>query len=269
MLDHSNIVLSNVVVDGNQPTLGPAQGQALILAGGSASGQVIRNVKALETRSWTTIQIFEGGSCTNALVENNEIGPSGTGSGFAFACTNSVLRNNTITDVWGVGMTIFGALGSLIEGNVIRAETRMLFGGIGMVDQIPYGGDFTGTRVRGNVIDAAGATIRVAFPMGYRVWFCVDPNDPTDRTLFGATVTENILQGAYMNYGFAVDGVRDWTVTGNQDFATHSGTPFPACNGQAPSAPAGFQFYRPRAQGIFQPEFADAIVEFVEGSIFN
>ena len=49
----------------------------------------------------------------------------------------------------------------------------------------------------------------------------------------------------------------------------HSGTPFAACNGQAPSPPAGFQFYRPRAQGTFQPEFADAFLEFAVGSIFN
>jgi len=62
---------------------------------------------------------------------------------------------------------------------MVRAETRGLFGGINMVD---YGFDYRGTRVHANVIDAAGATIRVAVGMGYRVWFCVNPNDPTDRT---------------------------------------------------------------------------------------
>jgi Tol biopolymer transport system component len=265
MLNRSNVVLSNVLVDGNLPTLGPAQGQALIFAGGSGSGAVIRDVKALESRSWTTIQLFEG--CVDALIEGTEIGPSGVASGMALACRNSVVRNNTITDVWGVGMVIFGAPGSLVEGNVIRAETRGLFGGINMVDFIPHSGDYSGTRVHANVIDAAGAVIRVALGMGYRVWFCVDPNDPTDRTLFGATVTDNILRGAHMQYGFAVDGVRDWTVTGNQDFATHSGTPSGACNGQVASAPAGFQIYRARAQGTFQPEFADAVVEFAVGAI--
>jgi len=149
---------------------------------------------------------------------------------------------------------------------MVRAETRGLFGGINMVD---YGFDYRGTRVHANVIDAAGATIRVAIPMGYRVWFCVDPNDPTDRTLFGAIVTDNVLQGAHMQYGFAVDGVRDWTVRGNQDLATHSGTPTGQCNGQVASPPAGFQFYRARALGTFQPEFADAIVEFAVGAIVD
>ncbi len=262
MLNRSNIVLSNVIVDGNQPNLGPASGQALIFAGSAGSGQVIRNVKAMESRSWTTIQLFEG--CSNAVIENSEIGPAATGGGIALACTNSVVRNNTITDVWGVGIGIFGAPGSLVEGNVIRAETRGLFGGINMVD---YGFDFRGTRVHANVIDAAGATIRVAIPMGYRVWFCVDPNDPTDRTLFGATVTDNILRGAHMQYGLAVDGVSDWTVTGNQDLATHSGTPTGQCFGQVASPPAGFQINRARSQGTFQPEFADAVVEFAVGAI--
>ena len=42
MLNRSNVVLSNVIVDGNQPNLGPAQGQALVLAGGFGSGEVIR-----------------------------------------------------------------------------------------------------------------------------------------------------------------------------------------------------------------------------------
>ena len=265
MLNRSNVVLSNVIVDGNQPNLGPAQGQALVLAGGFGSGEVIRDIKAIESRSWATIQLFEsldGGvsRCTNPVVENSEI-RSAFGSGIALACTNSVVRNNTITDIGAVGIIIFGAPGSLVEGNILRAETRGMFSGINMVDPIVYNGNYTGVRVHANVIDAAGGTIRLAVGMGYRIWFCVDPNDPADYTFFGATVTDNILRGEHMGYGFAVDGVRDWTVTGNQDFATHSGTPFAICNGQVPSPPAGFQFHQVRAQGTFQPEFVDAILE--------
>ena len=271
MSDRSNGVLSHVIVDGNLPNLGPADGNALILAGGSASGLVIRNVKAVEARSWSIIHVHEGGDprCANAVVENNEIGPSGSGGGIAFACTNSVVRNNTITDVPGAGIIIFGAPGSLVEGNVIRAETRGLVSGINMVDFGPFDGNYTGTRVHANVIDAAGAPIRIALAMGVRVWSCVDPNDPTDYTLFGAIVTDNILRGARMQYGFAVDGVRDWTVTGNQDFSTHSGTPIAACKGQATSPPAGFQKYGARAQGTFQLEFVEAFLEFAVGSIID
>ena len=269
MMDRSGVVLSNVIVDGNRPHLGPSQGDALIQAGGSASGQVIREVRAFETRSWSTIHLFEGGAprCTDARVENSQIGPAGRtdgswADGISFACPNSVARNNTIVDATDGGIVIFGAPGSLIENNVIRAENRTLLGGINMVDFHPTEGDYTGTRVHGNVIDAAGAVIRIGLGMGYRVWVCLDSNEePTDHTLFGAVVTENTLRGDHMQYGFAVDGVRDWTVTDNMDLATHSGTPTVDCRGRVASSPSGFQYHSARAQGVFQSEFIDADLE--------
>ena len=125
-----------------------------------------------------------------------------------------------------------------------------------MVDFGPTNGDYTDTVVTGNVIDAAGAVIRIGLGMGWRVWTCIDPNE--DVTLFGATVTGNILQGEHMQYGFAVDGVRDWTVTENLDFATHSGTPTVDCRGIVASPPAGFQIHSDRAAGTFQEEFTEA-----------
>jgi parallel beta-helix repeat protein len=282
MIDRSNVELRNVVVDGNRPSFGHVTGDALILAGGSASGQVIREIKAFEPRSWSILHLFEGPPprCSGALVEDNELGPAGqqdgtwadgismacTNSimdGISMACTNSIIRNNTITDATDGGIVIFGAPGSVIEDNVIRASTRVLLGGINMVDFFPYAGDYTNTRVRRNVIDAAGAVIRIGLGMGNRVWICLDPVNPNppDPTLFGAVVTENILRGNYMQYGFAVDGVRDWTVTGNVDLANHSGTPTTDCNGQVASPPAGFQFYSARAEGVFQTEFTESFLE--------
>ena len=262
MIDRSDVVLSNVIVDGNRPNLGQRSGEALILAGGSASGQVIREVKAFETRSWSTIHLFEGGfpRCTGALVENNEIGPAGQSDGswadgISLACTNSVVRNNKITDATDGGIVIFGAPGSLVEGNVIRATSRTLLGGINMVDFGPYDGDFTGTRVHANVIDAAGAVIRIGMAMGTHPWWC-DPN--LEDTNYGAVVTENILQGEHMQYGFAVDGVQNWTVMDNEDHAIHSGTPTGDCGGIVASRPAGFQYNSARADGIFQEEFIEA-----------
>jgi len=263
MRDRSDAVLSNVSVYGNRPNLGPRSGQALIYAGGWASGQVIRGVKAFDTRSWSTIQLIQGGGsipCSGALVENNEIGPAGQpdgswADGISLGCTNSVVRNNTITDATDGGIVIFGAPGSLVEGNVIRAESRMLLGGINMVDFIPYDGDYTGTVVHGNVIDAAGAVIRIGMAMGTHPWWC-QPN--SEDTNYGAVVTGNSLRGEYMQYGFAVDGVRDWTVMDNEDLATHSGTPTVDCGGIVASPPAGFQYHSARANGSFQEEFTEA-----------
>ena len=262
MWDRSDVVLSNVIVDGNRPNLGPLEGQALIGAGGISSGQIIRAVKAFDTRSWSTIQIIEGipsEPCTDALVENNEIGPAGQpdgswADGISFACSNSVVRNNMIVDATDGAIVIFGAPGSLVENNVIRAQTRTLLGGIHLVGSV-YEADFTGTLVQGNIIDAAGAVIRIGVPMGAHTWQCLPD---LEETLSGAVVTGNTLQGDFMQYGYAVDGVRDWTVIDNEDLAIHSGTPTIGCGGIVASPPAGFQYRSDRADGIFQEEFTEA-----------
>jgi parallel beta-helix repeat protein len=277
MRDYSDVVLSHVIVDGNRPNLGYMGGDALIYAGGSSSGQVIRSVRIIEPRSWSALHLIQGHPspappCSNALVEDNEIGPAGSSDetwadGISLACTNTTVRNNLIIDATDGGIVLFGAPGSLIEGNTIRAETRTLLGGINMVDFDPYEGDYTGTIVRNNIIEASGAVIRIGLGMGIRVWGCW-PAD-TDRVLHGGTVTGNILRGANMQYGFAADGVRDWTVTGNIDEAMHSGTPSVDCRGQVASAPAGFQYYPARSLGVFQPEFADSHLELALWAILS
>jgi hypothetical protein len=268
MADRSDVVLRNVVIDGSRPIFGYRGGEALIRAGGGASGQVVREVKAFEPRSWSVVHLFEGGDprCTGAVVEDNELGPAGQSDGswadgISLACANSIVRNNTIVDATDGAIVIFAAPGSIVEDNVIRANTRTLLGGINMVDYPVHEGDYTNTRVRRNVIDAAGAVIRIGMGMGWRVWVCFDPASSDDPTIYGALVTDNTLMGDYMQYGFAVDGVRDWTVTGNVDLATHSGNPTIGCNEQLASPPAGFQFHSARAHGTFQPEFTEASLE--------
>jgi parallel beta-helix repeat protein len=263
MRDFDDVLLANVIVNGDRPTLGPRSGDALIFAGGASSGQTVRFVKAMEPRSWSALHLIEGSSsqpCRNALIEYNEIGPSGTSDnawadGISLACTNTTVRNNVIVDATDGGIVVFGAPGSLIESNTIRAETRILLGGINLVDYAPYAGNYTGTIVRDNLIDAHGAVIRIGLGMGVFVWGC-QPDET--KTLSGATVTGNALRGERMQYGFAVDGVRDWTVTGNVDAAVHSGVPSQNCAGVVASPPAGFQFNPLRAQGTFQPEFQAA-----------
>jgi parallel beta-helix repeat protein len=277
MRDYDNATLSHLIVDGNRPTLGHRGGDALIYAGGSSSGQIIRNLKIIEPRSWSALHLIQGHPspappCSNALIENNEIGPAGSSNetwadGISLACTNSIVRNNIIIDATDGGIVIFGAPGSTIEGNTIRAETRTLLGGINMVDFDPYEGNYTGTVVKNNVIDASGAVIRIGLGMGIRVWGCWPVG--TEKTLYGASVTGNTLRGTKMQYGFAVDGVRDWTATGNLDEATHVGVPSVDCGGVVASAPGGFQFNPNRAQGNFQPEFQPARLELTLWAIVS
>lgn len=269
MRDFNNAVLSHVVVDGNRPNLGHKDGDALIYAGGSSTGQTIRYVKIMEPRSWSSLHLIEGNPspgqpCTNALVEGNEIGPAGQSDGswsdgISLSCTNSTIRNNLIVDATDGGIVIFAATGSVIEGNTIRAETRILLGGINMVDFDPYDGDYSGTIVRNNIIDAAGAVIRIGLGMGIRVWGCWPPED--DRVLTGGQVIGNVLRGTNMQYGYTVSGVKDWTVLDNRDESTHVGKATRDCYGKIPTDPAGFQLDPNRSQGTFQPEFTEGYLD--------
>lgn len=277
MRDYSNVILSNVIVDGNRPKLGQKDGDALIYAGGSSSGQIIRAVKVTDTRSWSSIHLIEGNPspgqpCTNALLEENEVGPAGTSDkwadGISLACKDSIVRNNRVIDATDGGIVVFGAPGSLIENNLIRSETRTLLGGINMVDYDPYKGDYTGTIVRNNTIDAFGAVIRVGLGMGPRVWVCL-PSGSDKDTVHGGTVTGNTLIGAKMQYGFAIDGVKDWTAIANVDQAKHLGIPSLDCAGQVASSPAGFQYNPKHAQGTFQPEFKTAHLDLALWAIVS
>jgi hypothetical protein len=265
MRDFDGAVLSNVIVDGNRDVLGPRSGDALVYAGGYADGQIIRGNRVMNTRSWSSVHLIQGHSesqaCTNGLVEDNEIGPAGTSDdmqwadGISLACSHSRVRRNVITDATDGAIVVFGAVGSVIEDNTIRAETRTLLGGINMVDEGPYAGSYVGTVVHRNVIDASGAVIRIGLGMGPRVWGCLAAAAAGD-TITGGTVTGNTLRGPKMQYGYAVDGVSDWTVTGNVDEAGHAGRPSTDCNGRVASRPAGFLYTPAHAKGVFQPAFA-------------
>jgi parallel beta-helix repeat protein len=278
MRDYDAAVLGNLIVDGNRTNLGPKEGEALIYAGGYSDGQIIRGNRIMDTRSWSALQLIEGGSdsqpCQNALVEDNQIGPAGTSDsmlwadGISLACKDSIVRNNVITDATDGGIVIFGAPGSLIEGNTVRAETRTLLGGIHMVSDGLYDGSYAGTVVRDNIIDASGAVIRIGFAMGARVWLCLPVNEG-GHTITGGTVTGNTLRGDHMQYGFIVDDVREWTVTGNIDESTHTGTPSVDCAGVIASPPAGFQYNPARSGGTFQPEFRAAQLDLALWAIVS
>ena len=274
MLRRDNALLSHVIVDGNQPLLGMANdpkqyGMALIRAGYESQGAVIRYVSAFGSRSWSVLHLGEGdpsNRCSGAIVEYNTLGKSGIhfpgkwSDGISMACSGSIIRNNTIEDATDVGLVVFGAPGSIVEDNVIIAKTRIMGGGITLVDYDPWGGDFSGTVVQRNIIIAQGAVIGVGLGMGSRGWAaCEDKSRP----LRGATVQRNVLRGEHMMYGYVIDGVVDWKAIHNVDEAQHRGRPGLACNGAIASAPSGFQIDRSYSQGIFQKEFQSSIVSLV------
>jgi hypothetical protein len=266
--NRSHAVVSNVIVDGNRPALGRLpDGGALIEAGGDASGQRVEYVSAFEPRGWTCIHAWEGSgrTCSGITIAHNEFGPAGQpngewADGLSLACRTSMALDNTITDATDGGIVVFGAPGSLVSGNTIRALTRPLLGGITMVDYGPFSGDYRGTVVDSNVIDGAAQEIRIGLAMGTQTWTC----QPAAPRLSGAVVSNNRLQGK-MGYGYAVDGVSDWTVMDNVSVAQQTGAPVVECAGRLPSAPGPFQVTRNHSSGAFQSNFMDAVLD---GALF-
>jgi parallel beta-helix repeat protein len=260
------VSIKNVIIDGSRPALGIADGALINFGRGvldmDAEGHVVEWVKAYEPRGWTVVYL--GGPCNGAVARNNEIGPAGRAEyimadGISLDCSNAIVENNTIIDATDGGIVIFQSPGALVSNNTIRAENRILFYGISMEDYLPLEGDFTGTRVTGNIIDAAGSMIRKGIGMGPHVG-CVPTGEATVRSR-GAIVTDNTLRGDYMAYGYVVSGVEDWTVTGNSDLSTHL---VPEgewdCFGSIVDPPAGFQYNESTSSGTFQAEFVAAVL---------
>lgn len=147
--------------------------------GGSGSNQTVRHISAHDTRSWSTLHIIEGTitgntpQCQGAKILDNTIGPAGADSpsgqwadGISLACGNSTVQGNSVTDATDGGIVIFGAPGSQVEDNTVTARTRTLLGGINLVDYAPTNGNYNGTVVSGNTVDAQGALIKVGIAMG-------------------------------------------------------------------------------------------------------
>lgn len=278
--NEDGVAVENIQVDGNRPNLGMLNGGALLEMGGGGVGQTVSHIYAHDTRSWSTMHFIEGAvtddtpTCQDGRIVDNEIGPAGnpglpgvtTGwaDGISMACGHTLVQGNTVTDATDGGIVIFGAPGSTIEGNTIIARTRQLFGGINMVDYMPMHGNFTGTVVTHNTIDAQGAFIKTGIAMGQQVWNCLP------GTNYGATVTDNTLKGPYMGYGYPVNGVRDWRVSGNVDDSTHVGTQTAGgCWGSPPaSQPAGFQVER-SADSTLQRQYQPAVLTNALGTLIG
>ena len=278
-----NCRFESVVVDGNRKSLGSARvvdyDKPLIKAGGEGRGQVIRNIHAFDARGRMVIHLAEGvvyQRCTGATIEDSAFGPAGSierrhhSSGIAVSCQKSVIRRNKVVDVTDGGILIYGAPGSMIEDNEIIADQRACKGGINLVAYEPYDGRYEGTTVRRNIVHAKNSAVRVGIAMGSRTWQCLDDEAVMRRLLWGASVEDNILKGDLMHYGYAIDGVRDWTAMNNTDFATHLGVPAMACVGQSdPSAPSGFLIDRSSSSGNFQNEFKDGRVQMLLNTYFS
>lgn len=279
----SNIEIRNLIFDGNRRTYGfrgPSNENAAIIGlGGDVSGIIVQNVKAFDTRAWSTIS-FHGGSghdkgagCERATIMNNEFGPAGQmneqvgdwADGISLACRKSLVKNNLIVDATDGAIVIFDSPGSVVVDNYIKQTERVAFGGIAMVDIAAFNGDYTGTVVSGNTIEATGGFIKVGVAMGPAVWFgCWEQGGQVVKNLnvtTGGVVKNNLIKGNRIGYGFAASGVRNFEISNNQSEATYAGVPSEArCHGGTNAAPGDFIVTGNNATGSFQSGFKDGLL---------
>jgi hypothetical protein len=91
---------------------------------------------------------------------------------------------------------------------------------------------------------------------------CIPAEEVTLRSR-GAVVTDNILKGEHMGYGFVVSGVEDWTATDNIDLSRHLVPEREvSCYGRIVDPPSGFQLNPMASNGTFQQEFEEAVLGF-------
>ncbi|KAK8861320.1 hypothetical protein IAR55_002139 [Kwoniella newhampshirensis] len=245
----ARVSIRSLVVDGNRKKLGRMKDSelatGLVVLGGN-EGQSVKNSLLKHPRGFTAIHIREGDklSCTGAVIEKNEIGPVGEeydpekdgddpemsplgrplADGVSIACRDSFVRDNTFYDNTDAAIVIYCSPGTLIHANHIFARTSSAMAGILLVDSTPFDGDYTGTVVRSNIIDAATRSIRVGIGLGSTVW-----SDDTETILKGGSVLGNGLKGRYMGYGIAAAGLKGWTVKDNWDEARHEGRKSARC----------------------------------------
>ena len=260
-MEQTGAVIEHIRVDGMGIEFGTRSGSPLVVMGGNATDQTMRRVAAGNVRGWPVFHFFEGAivntvpACQRGTVIDNELGPTtfDFGTAIMLACGNTLVQGNLIRDATDTGITIFGAPGSLVRWNTIVAETQELAMGIAMADFAPMGGNFTGTAVDGNVIDARGAFIRNAITLGPRVYGWCD--GPAAQPVRGGVVTNNTLRGQFMGYGIAVAGVENFHIGGNVDQSRHVGQASPGCGGVQP-LPSGFLYHSQHTVGtVLQPEF--------------
>lgn len=238
----ARIGIKSLIIDGNRQGLGrmvDLDPSGLIVIGGN-EGQSIRQCKVSDPRGFTAIHVREGDklSCSGAVIEKNEVGPVGDeynpavdgndpesspigrplADGLSIACRDSIVRDNRFIDNTAAAIVIYCSPGTLVHANHISARTHSMMGGILMVDDTPFKGDYSKLVVKSNIIDAVSRTIRVGIGIGAAVW-----SDDTETVLQGGTVLANSFKGNYMGYGIAAAGLDGWTIKDNWDEAIHQG----------------------------------------------
>ncbi|KAI9631985.1 pectin lyase fold/virulence factor [Dioszegia hungarica] len=281
----SGAVIRSLEVDGNRPNLLRVKLGGALLELGNADDQMVRDCRLYEPRGWSALHFREGDDkqCTRGTILNNEIGPCGEewdddydgvvelglaapwgfprADGISLACKDSTVKRNIIYDATDGAIVLFGSSGSIVSHNQIFSRTRVILGGINLVDYPPWEGDYTRVIVQHNTLTAHGGYIKAGIVIGTASW-----SDDTETTVYGATVTDNQFRGGHFGYGLVVSSAKDFTVLRNtvSDDAAFSGVPGPKCP-RAPGngKPTAFLINRGSSEGVYQDNFVNGEVQYI------
>lgn len=258
-------------------------GDALISIG-NADHQSVTHCRLLEPRGWSALHVREGDerNCRRATIAHNVIGPCGEewddeydgedekspnwgnprADGISLACKESLVEHNYVFDATDGAIVLFGSAGSTVRNNRVDSRTRVVLGGVNLVDCDPWDGDYTGVQVHNNDFYAHARYFKVGVVVGLSSW-----SDDTDKIVRGGTVRGNRFHGRHFGYALVVSSAEDFTVLDNvvDEGAEFSGVPGARCP-TAPEngPPTAFLINRGSSRGKFQPEFVNGEVQHSE-----
>lgn len=239
------VSIKNVIFDGAKYSEGRKIGvrESLVQLGGrGGDNQVVQNCVFLNSRGWSMLHIFEpaentciienfffssGADCRGAGAYKAESLPA-WGDGISLAAKNSKVAGNVIIDPTDVGIVVFCAPNSLIERNAVAAVSRETLGGINMVDAVKHylisdkKYDYRGVCVRENFVEALGARVHIAYPVGKHIWGPGKNAGKSGMVLVGGELVGNEMSGKCMGYGVAISGAEGFIVKGNVSTAEYS-----------------------------------------------
>ncbi|WRT67769.1 uncharacterized protein IL334_004742 [Kwoniella shivajii] len=279
----SYAMIRSLIIDGNRPQLlRIPKGDALIEVG-NAEYQTVKDCKLYEPRGWSALHFREGDrkQCRFGKIVDNEIGPCGEewdddydgqneleppygnprADGISLACKDSIVERNVVYDTTDGAIVLFGSAGSDVRNNHIYSRTRVILGGINLVDYAPWQGDYMLVNVHHNKLHAFGRYFKVGIVIGPSSW-----SDDTESIVHSASVTDNHLEGDHFGYGIVVSSATSFTVMRNtvDENSKFRGVNGPRCP-KAPEngKPTAFLINRGSAKGTFQDEFVNGEVQHI------
>ena len=144
--------------------------------------------------------------------------------------------------------------------------TRTMIGGIFLVSEIPYDGNYSSVVVHSNYIHSSGSLgyIRVAIGLGAPVW-----SDDFESILFNGTIKGNTISGDRIGYGIVAAGLQGFVVEDNISTAHFTGSFSARCPTKPQNAgPTAFLLNSKSVSGEFQDGFVNGEAQFGE-SLFR